>query len=99
MKEESFDQIADALVHFSNKLDDENESSIVFTVMEDEPKYFRFYASRGEIELVDEPPKNLITIESLELIDIDEFLDEVLDGNQIIKDNNIKRFIASYEFI
>lgn len=99
MKEDSFDQIADALVHFSNELDDVYESSIVFSIMEDEPKYFRFYASQGKLELMDEPPKTLITIESLELIDIDEFLDEVLEGNQIIKDNNIKRFIASYEFI
>jgi hypothetical protein len=35
----------------------------------------------------------------LEQIDIDQFLDEISDGNLIVKDKTIKRFIASYEFI
>jgi hypothetical protein len=41
----------------------------------------------------------MVAVELLEQIDIDEFLDEVLAGNQIIKDKTIKRFIASYELI
>jgi len=100
MREETFDQIADALVHFSNEINEEDERSIVFSVVDEEPKYFRFFAGMGELTFVDsEPPKPMVAVELLEQIDIDEFLDEVLAGNQIIKDNSIKRFIASYEFI
>lgn len=100
MQEETFDQIADALVHFSNEINEEDERSIVFSVVDEEPKYFRFYAGMGELTFVDsEPPKPMVAVELLEQIDIDEFLDEVLAGNQIIKDKTIKRFIASYEFI
>ncbi len=100
MREDTFDQVADALVHFSNELDEDYERSIVFSVVDQEPKYFRFFASSGEITFDDEEkPRQMVNVELLEQIDIDEFLDEVLDGNQIIKDTNIKRFIASYEFI
>ncbi len=99
MQEDTFDQIADALIHFSNEIDNEDERSIVFSVVEDEPKYFRFFAAQGELTFVDEQTKPMVAVELLEQIDIDEFLDEVLAGNQIIKDNSIKRFIASYEFI
>lgn len=99
MQEDTFDQIADALVHFSNEIDDEDERSIVFSVIDKEHKYFRFYAAQGELTFVDEETKPMVAVKLLEQIDIDEFLDEVLAGNQIIKDNSIKRFIASYEFI
>lgn len=100
MQEDTFDQVADALVHFSNELDEDYDRSIVFSVIDEEPKYFRFFASKGEITFDDEEkPRDLVNVELLEQIDIDEFLDEVLDGNQIIKDKTLKRFIASYEFI
>lgn len=99
MRDDTFDQIADALVHFSNEIDEEDERSIVFSVVDQEPRYFRFLASQGEMTFEDHPPENIVSVELLEQIDIDEFLDEVLAGNQIIKDNTIKRFIAAYEFI
>lgn len=100
MREDTFDQVADALVYFSNELDKEDDRSIVFSVLDDEPKYFRFFASKGEITFDNEDkPREMVNVELLEQIDIDEFLDEILDGNQIIKDKTLKRFIASYEFI
>ena len=100
MREDTFDQIADALVHFSNEINKKDERRIVFSVVDEEPKYFRFFAEMGELTLAgQDTPKTMVAIELLEQIDIDEFLDEVLAGNQIIKDNSIKRFIASYEFI
>jgi hypothetical protein len=99
MQEETFDQIADALVHFSNEINEEDERSIVFSVVDEEPKYFRFFAAQGELTFIDDTPKPMVAVELLEQIDIDDFLDEVLAGNQIIKDQTIKRFIASYEFI
>jgi hypothetical protein len=100
MKEDTFDQVADALVHFSNEVEEDYERKIVFSVVDDEPKYFRFFASEGEISFDDkEESDKIITVELLEQIDIDEFLDEISDGNLIIKDQTIKRFIASYEFI
>lgn len=100
MREDTFDQVADALVHFSNEVEEDYERKIVFSVVDDEPKYFRFFASEGEISFDDkEEADKIITVELLEQIDIDEFLDEISDGNLIIKDQTIKRFIASYEFI
>jgi SepF-like predicted cell division protein (DUF552 family) len=100
MKEDTFDQVADALVHFSNEVEEDYERKIVFSVVDDEPKYFRFFASEGEISFDDkEEADKIITVELLEQIDIDEFLDEISEGNLIIKDQTIKRFIASYEFI
>ena len=100
MREDTFDQVADALVHFSNKVEEDYERKIVFSVVDDEPKYFRFFASEGEISFDDkEEADKIITVELLEQIDIDEFLDEISEGNLIIKDQTIKRFIASYEFI
>lgn len=99
MKEDAFDQVTDALVYFSNELEENNDRSIVFNVVGNEPKYFRFLASQGEITFDDTPPEEIVAVELLEQIDIDEFLDEVLAGNQIIKDKNLKRFIASYELI
>jgi hypothetical protein len=100
MREDTFDQVSDALVHFSNQVQKDLERKIVFSVIDEEPKYFRFFASSGEITFDDEEkPRQMVNVELLEQIDIDEFLDEVLDGNQIIKDTNLKRFIAAYEFI
>jgi hypothetical protein len=100
MRENTFDQVADALVHFSNEVEEDYERKIVFSVIDEEPKYFRFFASEGEITFDHkEESDKIITVELLEQIDIDEFLDEVLAGNQIIKDKTIKRFIASYELI
>ena len=99
MREDTFDQVADALVHFSNELEEDYERKIVFSVVDEEPRYFRFLASQGEITFEDHPPENIVSVELLEQIDIDEFLDEVLAGNQITKDKTLKRFIASYEFI
>ena len=100
MQKDTFDQVADALIHFSNELEEDYERTIVFSVVDEEPKYFRFHASPGELTFDGEDePTEMVSVELLEQIDVDEFLDEVLEGNQIIKDNNLKRFIASYEFI
>ena len=99
MKEDTFDQVTDALVYFSNEINKDDDISVVFSVVADEPKYFRFLACKGELEFENKPPREMVAVELLEQIDIDEFLDEVLAGNQIIKDKTLKRFIASYEFI
>lgn len=100
MRKDTFDQVADALIHFSNELEEDYERTIVFSVVDEEPKCFRFHASPGELTFDGEDePTEMVSVELLEQIDVDEFLDEVLEGNQIIKDTKIKRFIASYEFI
>jgi hypothetical protein len=49
MKEDTFDQVTDALVYFSNEINENDDRSIVFNVVGNEPKYFRFLASKGEI--------------------------------------------------
>ena len=51
MQEETFDQIADALVHFSNEINEDKEIRIVFSIVDEEPKYFRFFAEMGELTL------------------------------------------------
>lgn len=99
MQEATFDQVADALVYFSNEINENDDRSIVFNVVGNEPKYFRFLASLGELEFDNQPPRDMVAVELLEQIELDEFLDEVLAGNQIIKDKTLNRFIASYEFI
>ena len=99
MKEDTFDQVTDALVYFSNEINKDDDISVVFNVVGSEPKYFRFLVSKGELEFDNRPPEEMVAVELLEQIDIDEFLDEVLAGNQIIKDKTLKRFIASYELI
>ena len=94
-----FDQIMDALIHFDNECDE--ETTIVFTVhTDDEVQYYKFEVGLGLIELegmVEE--RDMYVIEFLGKIDVDEFLDNVIEGNQIIKNKEIKRIILNYSLI
>ena len=94
-----FDQIMDALIHFDNECDE--ETTIVFTVHTDgEVQYYKFEVSIGIIELEGMPEeRDMYVIEFLGKIDIDEFLDNVIEGNQIIKNQEIKRIIINYSLI
>ena len=97
-----FDQIMDALIHFDNKFSEEDEeASIVFTVhTNDEVLYYKFEVSIGIIELESMPEeREMYVIEFLGEIDVDEFLDNLIEGNQIIKNKEIKRIIINYSLI
>ena len=94
-----FDQIMDAIIHFDNDFDE--EATIVFTVhTNDEVQYYKFEVGLGIIELqgmIGE--RDMYVIEFLGKIDVDEFLDNVIEGNQIIKNKEIKRIILNYSLI
>ncbi len=94
-----FDQIMDALIHFDNECDE--ETTIVFTVhTNDEVHYYKFEVSIGIIELESMPEeRDMYVIDFLGKIDVDEFLDNVIEGNQIIKNKEIKRIIINYSLI
>ena len=94
-----FDQVMDALIHFDNEVDE--ETTIVFTVhTNDEVQYYKFEVSIGIIELEGMPEeRDMYVIEFLGKIDVDEFLDNVIEGNQIIKNKEIKRIILNYSLI
>ena len=94
-----FDQVMDALIHFDNEVDE--ETTIVFTVhTNDEVQYYKFEVGLGIIELQGMPEeRDMYVIEFLGKIDVDEFLDNVIEGNQIIKNKEIKRIILNYSLI
>jgi len=96
-----FDQVMDALIHFDNEFSEDDEATIVFTVhVDDDVQYYKFEVGLGLIELegmVEE--RDMYVIEFLGKIDVDEFLDNVIEGNQIIKNKEIKRIILNYSLI
>jgi hypothetical protein len=51
------------------------------------------------IELDDDKERDMFVIDDLQKIDIDEFLDNVLSGNQIIKNNENKRILLNYSLL
>jgi hypothetical protein len=68
--------------------------------VDDEVQYYKFEVGLGLIELegmVEE--RDMYVIEFLGKIDVDEFLDNVIEGNQIIKNKEIKRIILNYSLI
>lgn len=100
---ESFDddkmhQVMDALTHFDNEF--EEEAIIVFATIGDVPEYYKMDVGRGSIELDEEGgERDMFVIEKLSKIDIDEFLDNVLAGNQIINNQDLKRILLNYSLL
>ncbi len=97
-EDDKMDQIMDALIHFDNQF--EEETVIVFATIGDKPEYYKIEIGRGFIEL-DEiaGDRDMYVIDTLSKIDIDEFLDNVLAGNQIIKNQELKRILLNYSIL
>lgn len=99
MPDEPMDQIMQALVTFDNEISE--KTTVAFNVIDkDDVTYYRFNASTGHFDLFEEDVEyDMIHVNFLEKINIDEFLDEVLAGNQIKKNKDLKRIIVNYETV
>ena len=97
-EDDKMDQVMDALTHFDNQFDE--EAIIVFATIGDNPEYYKMEIGRGFIEL-DEATgdRDMYVVDALSKIDIDEFLDNVLSGNQIIKNKELKRILLNYSIL
>lgn len=95
--DDKMDQVMDALIHFDNEFDE--ETTIVFATIGNVPEYFKMNVGKGVIELDGDREREMFVIDELEKIDIDEFLDNVLAGNQIIKNNENKRILLNYSLL
>lgn len=97
--ENVYSQVIDAIMHFDNKF--EEEATIVFTVHNnDDVQYYKFVVGLGVIELdgmMEE--RDMYVVAFIEKIEVDEFLDNVIEGNQIVKNKEIKRIILNYSLI
>jgi hypothetical protein len=91
------DQVMDSIIHFDNEFDD--ETTIVFATMGEIPEYFKMNVGKGLIELDGDVERDMFVIDELERIEIDEFLDNVLVGNQIIKNSETKRILLKYSVL
>lgn len=92
-----FDQFMDAISHFDNQFDEETE--IVFPIIGDTVEYFKLEIGHGLIALdEDEKDREMIVVDSLEKIDVDEFLDCLLEGKELIKNKEIKRILINYSY-
>jgi hypothetical protein len=88
----------DAISHFDNKFEDETE--IVFPIIGDTVEYFKLEIGHGLIALdEDEKDRDMIVVDSLERIDVDEFLDCLLEGKEIIKNKELKRILINYSYL
>lgn len=98
MGEDIFKQVMDNLTQFENSIEDFD--SFVFVVMADEPIYFGASIEIGTMQFDDsEKPRDTYIVYELQKIDLDVFLDCVLEGKQIIKNKDLKRLLIHYEFI
>lgn len=95
--DDKLDQVTDAIIHFDNEFDE--EMNIVFATIGDTPEYFKMNVGKGVIELDGDKERDMFVIEELDRIDIDEFLDNVLAGNQIIRNNENKRILLNYSVL
>jgi hypothetical protein len=95
--DDKMDQVMDAIIHFDNEFDEER--TIVFAIVGEAPEYFMMNVGKGVIELDDDKERDMFVIDDLQKIDIDEFLDNVLSGNQIIKNNENKRILLNYSLL
>jgi hypothetical protein len=95
--DDKMDQVMDAIIHFDNEFDEER--TIVFAIVGEAPEYFMMNVGKGVIELDDDVERDMFVIDDLQKIDIDEFLDNVLSGNQIIKNNENKRILLNYSLL
>lgn len=86
------DDIFSSINQFDNQFD--NEVTIVFRVKEN---YFIMEAYYAEM-ILDEinEIKEIIIIDFLEQIDLDEYLDNVLEGNEIIYNKTKKRILINF---
>lgn len=92
-----FDQVMQSLVQFDNKIKDFD--SIVFVTTNPEPEYFLAEIEEGSITMDDDIERDAFVIASLSKIDVDTFLDYVLEGKEIIKNKDLKRILLHYEFV
>jgi hypothetical protein len=96
-EDDVFDQFMDAISHFDNKFEDETE--IVFPIKGDNVEYFKLEIGHGFIALdEDDKDREMIVVDSLEKIDVDEFLDCLLEGKELIKNKEIKRILINYSY-
>lgn len=95
--DDKMDQVMDALIHFDNEFDE--EASIVFATVGDKPEYFKMNVGRGVIELDGDKEREMFVVEELEKIEVDDFLDNVIAGNQIIKNQELKRILLNYSLL
>lgn len=95
--DDKMDQVMDALIHFDNEF--EEEASIVFATVGDKPEYFKMNVGRGVIELDGDKEREMFVVEELEKIEVDDFLDNVIAGNQIIKNQELKRILLNYSLL
>jgi hypothetical protein len=91
------DQVMDAIIHFDNEF--EEEASIVFATVGDKPEYFKMNVGRGVIELDGDREREMFVVDELEKIEVDDFLDNVIAGNQIIKNQELKRILLNYSLL
>lgn len=85
-------------MHFDNQF--EEEAIIVFATIGDKPEYYKMQVGHGFIELDEETgDRDMYVIDMLSKIDVDEFLDNVLAGNQIIKNKDLKRILLNYSLL
>lgn len=93
-----FDQFMDAISHFDNQF--EEEAEIVFPIIGDTVEYFKLEVGHGLIALdEDNKDRDMIVVDSLERIDVDEFLDCILEGKEIIKNKELKRILINYSYL
>jgi hypothetical protein len=97
-EDDVFDQFMDAISHFDNQFEEETE--IVFPINGDTVEYFKLEIGHGVIALdEDEKDRDMIVVDSLEKIDVDEFLDCLLEGKELIKNKEIKRILINYSYL
>jgi hypothetical protein len=87
----------DAMIHFDNDFDE--ETIIVFATIGDKPEYFKMNVGRGVIELDGDREREMFVVDELEKIEVDDFLDNVIAGNQIIKNQELKRILLNYSLL
>lgn len=95
--DDKMDQVMDAMIHFDNDFDE--EMSIVFAIIGDKPEYFKMNVGRGVIELDGDVEREMFVVDELEKIEVDDFLDNVIAGNQIIKNQELKRILLNYSLL
>jgi len=96
--DDKMDQIMDALIHFDNPF--EEETTIVFATIGNDPEYYMMEVGRGSIEIDDVGgERDMLVIDTLSKIEIDEFLDNVIAGNKIVNNQELKRILLNYSLL
>ena len=95
--QKGFEQVMESLVQFDNDI--QEHDSIVFVTTNPDPEYFLAEIEEGSITMDDDIERDTLVIANLSKIDVDTFLDYVLEGKEIIKNKDLKRIILHYEFV